>query len=113
MRTTLSATAAIVVAALVNTVPSKAALFPATARCGVNEADICGSGFEVRRDRTVHGHSNGDRQREADIGREWRALAARCRSLAEWQNDEARKVLLALADEYEARAKRAERSGEG
>ena len=112
MRTTFFATAAVVVAALVNTVPSKAALRPATAKCGVSESDLSGSGLEARQFRAAHGNSRGDRA-DASLVREWLAMAARCRSLAEWQNDEARKVLLSLADEYEARAHRAERRGDG
>jgi hypothetical protein len=105
MRRTLWATSAVMIAAIANTTPSKSALHPATATCGLNEADLSGSGFEVRRVRTVHGNSRSDRP-DADLVSEWRAMAARCRDLARWQNAEARDVLLKLADEYDARAKR-------
>jgi hypothetical protein len=102
-------TSALVVAALINAVPSKAALHPETARCGLNESDLSGSGFEMKRGRTADGNSR-DARSEAALIREWRAMAARCRSLAEWQNDGAREILLGLADEYEARAARAEKA---
>lgn len=105
MRRTLWATAAVAIAAVVNTAPSKSALHPATAKCGLNEADLSGSGFEVRRVRTAYGHSRGEKS-DTDLVNEWRAMAARCRDLARWQNAEARNVLLQLAEEYDERAKR-------
>ena len=112
MRRTFWATAAVLIAAITNPVPSRAAVHPDTARCGLNEGDLCGSGFEVRRDRATYGNSCGDRP-DPNLIREWREMAARCRDLARWQNAGARDVLLKLAAEYEARAERAERAPKG
>jgi hypothetical protein len=107
MRSTFWPSLAILLASLANAVPSQAALHPAAARCGLKEADITGSGFEVPHDRVTCGHSGSDRP-DAKIIREWRAMAARCRSLAAWQNDGGREALIKLAEEYEARATRVE-----
>jgi hypothetical protein len=105
MRRTLFAAGIIAVAAVVDAVPSKAALNPMTARCGFKEDDLSGAGLEVRRARTLHAHSRD--KADARLIDEWRAMAARCRDLARWQNADAREVLLKLAEEYEARANRA------
>jgi hypothetical protein len=104
------ATTAVVVGALFNTVPSKAAFHPTHARTGLNESDISGSGNELRRGSSVQGNSRGDRT--ASSATEWRAMAARCRNLAQWQNAEHREILLRLAEEYEARAESVDRTSE-
>jgi hypothetical protein len=112
MTRTLWIASAVLAAAFINSVPSKAALHPQVARCGLNEGDLSGSGREVEQERPARANSRGERP-EAAVAREWRALAARCRSLAEWQNDGAREILLRMAAEYETRADHAERAPEG
>jgi hypothetical protein len=109
MTRTLWVASAVLAAAFVNGVPSKAAQHPEIARCGLNEADHAGSGREIEQERCARGNSGGERS-AASVAREWRALAARCRSLAEWQNDGAREILLRMAEEYELRAERAEQA---
>ena len=109
MTRTLWIATAVLAAAFVNGVPSKAALHPEIARCGLNESDLSGSGREIERERSAQCNSGGERA-IASLAREWRAMAARCRSLAAWQNDGAREVLLRMAAEYETRAERAERA---
>lgn len=116
--------AAVILSSLVNALPSPTALRPFHAVCDLNEGDLTGSGRESRDNRTAFaasaqgdGDGGGDEdegapdERAAAAAREWRAMAARCRNLACWQNEESRAVLLRLAEEYEARALRAERSG--
>jgi hypothetical protein len=111
VRKSSCASVAVMLAALVNAVPSDAALHPAKARIGMKEADITGTGAErsaaKKRSEANQRDSAGNRSPQ-----EWRAMAARCRNLAQWIDPEHRGVLLSLADEYEARADRKE-SGSG
>ncbi len=99
-------------AALVNGVPSDPAFHPARAVCDLNEADLSGSGLETAGGRRVVAASQRDDDGDHDA-HGWRAMAARCRNLAAWQNQEARATLLRLADEYEARARRLEDGATG
>ena len=105
MRRSLCASAVIVFAGLINAVPSDAALHPAKARIGMKEADITGTGSECRTTKR-RGEANARDDAASRSAQEWRAMAARCRNLAQWIDPEHRGVLLALADEYEARADR-------
>jgi len=96
-------------AALVNAIPSASALNPRKAHIGFKEADICGIGSE-RRAGTKRAAANSRDDLTKRAAQEWREMADRCRNLAQWIDPEHRSVLLTLADEYEARAERAERS---
>jgi hypothetical protein len=99
------ASAALMVAALANAVPSTSALHPAIARLGLKEADLTGAGRESS---SSHTRMAGSLREAPDrSSKEWREMAARCRSLAEW-NPEGRAILIGLAEEYEERAARAE-----
>jgi hypothetical protein len=104
------ASVVVMLAALVNAVPSDAALHPAKARIGLKESDITGTGSErsAARKRSEANARDGAGSRSAQ---EWRAMAARCRNLAQWIDPEHRGVLLALAEEYEARAEHKESEG--
>jgi hypothetical protein len=96
------ASAALVLAALANAVPTPAALHPERARISLKEADITGAGRETpaARSRAAATASDDPARRSA---RDWRELAERCRNLAHW-NPESRAVLIGLAEEYERRA---------
>jgi hypothetical protein len=97
---------ALVLAAFVNAVPTAAALHPETARIGLKEADITGTGREVSRAaKRISGAARDDSFGHSS--REWREMAARCRNLARW-NPESHAALISLAEEYEKRAERAE-----
>jgi hypothetical protein len=91
--------------AVINAVPSRAALHPTPRSPGFVEADIAGSGGE--RARGKRNQKNG-REDDARGAQEWREMAARCRSYARWLDPEHRETLLQLADEYDQRARRAE-----
>jgi hypothetical protein len=95
----------VVFASLANAAPSATALNPAHAICDLNESDISGSGVEIQRKSSRAAHPND--QGSYKSARDWNELAARCRNLARWQDEEGRAVLLRLAEEYEARAKTA------
>jgi hypothetical protein len=110
------ASVVVVLGSLVNALPSPSAICPIHSVCDLNESDLTGSGREMRDDRiafaaSAHSSGGGSGDESAvKAAREWRAMASRCRNLAKWQNEESRAVLLRLAEEYEARAVRAERS---
>ena len=98
------------VAALVNTVPSKAALFPTKAVSDLAEDDLTGSGFEADSEaRNVAGAERED-SLEAKVARQWREMAKRARRQAELLDGPQRDMLLGRAAEYEIRAKRLEKS---
>jgi hypothetical protein len=99
-----------IIGALASAAPSSSALNPARAVCDLNEGDLTGSGFEIRAPASVEAQERDDDSPDLTNARRWRAMAARCRNLAQWQNDGAREVLLQLAAEYEERAQRAEAS---
>jgi hypothetical protein len=113
--------AVVVLGSLVNALPSATALYPIHAVCDLNESDVSGSGREICNGEVLAAASapggSGEGGGAAPDGssnaaRDWRAMAARCRNLARWQNEESRAVLLRLAEEYDARAVRAERSAD-
>jgi hypothetical protein len=91
----------ILAAALVNAAPSSAAIHPTSRNIGFSEGDLSGSGKELARARQ---RSAVDRDATS---RSWLEMAARARNLAQWIDPQHRAVLLKLADEYEARARRA------
>ena len=92
----------IVAAALVSAAPSPAAVHPTSRNIGFAEGDLSGSGEELARGRQRSAIDRDDR----GPSRSWLELAARARNLAQWIDPEHRAVLLKLADEYEARARR-------
>ena len=100
----------IVMAAAANAVPSHAALNPRTAVLDITEEDLTGSGRETSgraaQLRAAAANDNAD----ADVGdaRRWRNLAARARRAAGWVSVRDEALLTRLAEEYEARAERAE-----
>ena len=102
--------AATLTGALLNAVPSPAALNPRLAVLGLNEGDIAGSGMEVQSVRRSAANSRESTHRDK-TAREWREMAARCRNLARWLDADQRATLAQLADEYEARAIAAENAG--
>jgi hypothetical protein len=100
--------AVIVFAALVNAVPSKAALFPTRMVSDLAEDDLTGSGFEPDSEaRSVAGAARED-SLEVKVARQWREMAKRARRQAELLGGSQRDMLLDRAVEYEIRAKRLE-----
>jgi hypothetical protein len=94
------------IASLVNAVPSNESFHPCRASFDLVEADIAGSGREAP-DTGVAVRANArDDDESAGSGRDWRAMAQRCRSLAAWHTGYSREVLLRRAEEYEQRAHR-------
>jgi hypothetical protein len=91
------------IASLINAVPSNEAFHPSRARCDLLEADLTGSGREAATSAALRSSVRGD-----EAGRDWRTMAQRCRSLAEWHTGYSRDVLLRLAEEYDRRAARGE-----
>lgn len=103
--------AIVVFAALVNGVPSKAALFPTRAVSDLAEDDLTGSGFEPdRQARSIVGAER-EGSLEAKVARQWREMAKRARRQAELLGGPQRDMLLDRAAEYENRAKRLEAGG--
>jgi hypothetical protein len=100
---------AIVAAALINAVPSQSALHPNKSRIGLSEGDITGSGMESPE--TVR--TQGSRRASARTAADWRALAAQCRSLAEWLNADQRESLLGLAEDYDGLAREIDAAAAG
>jgi len=101
--------AIVMCAALVNGVPSKAALFPTKALSDLAEDDLTGSGFEP--DSEAHSTVAGaerEESLEAKVARQWREMAKRARRQAEILGGQQRDMLLDRAAEYETRAKRLE-----
>jgi hypothetical protein len=89
-----------------NAIPSPSALHPLRALLSLNENDLAGSGEEIRVERRAQASSTRDDSADDTSGaRHWQRMAERCRSLARWQNEEDKAVLLRLAEDYEARAK--------
>jgi hypothetical protein len=68
------------------------------------EVDITGVSGEQEPKKRRLGNAHGGEP--ASLARQWRDMAARCRNLAQWLNEADREVLLRMADEYEARARR-------
>jgi hypothetical protein len=100
--------AIIMFAALVNAVPSKAALFPTKVVSDLAEDDLTGSGFEPDSDaRSIAGAERED-SLAAKVVRQWREMAKRARRQAELLDGPQRDMLLHRAAEYETRAKRLE-----
>ncbi|MBV8169162.1 MAG: hypothetical protein JO021_20375 [Alphaproteobacteria bacterium] len=91
------------IASLANAVPSNDAFHPCRTSSDLVEADIAGSGREMPVARALR-PSTRDDQPAATTGRDWRAMAQRCRSLAAWHTGHSREMLLRLAQEYEQRA---------
>lgn len=103
--------AIIVFAALVNGVPSKAALFPTRALSDLAEDDLAGSGLEPDSEaRSIAGAERGE-SLEVKVARQWREMAKRARRQADLLDGQQRQRLLDRAVEYEARAKRIEDGG--
>jgi hypothetical protein len=100
--------AAIVFAALVSAVPSRAALFPTTAASDLAEDDLTGSGLEPDSEARSLAGAEREESLEAKVARQWREMAKRARRQAELLGGAQRKVLLERAAEYEIRAKRIE-----
>jgi hypothetical protein len=98
------------IASLVNAVPSNDAFHPCRTSSDLVEADIAGSGREAPVARALRASTRDD---QAGPGRDWGAMAQRCRSLAAWHTGYSREVLLRLAEEYEQRAQCGERSPMG
>src|SRR5690349_5173095 len=100
--------AIVMFAALVNAVPSKAALFPTKAASDLAEDDITGSGFEPDSEaRSIAGAEREDTL-GAKVARQWREMAKRARRQAELLDGPQRDMLIERAAEYETRAKRLE-----
>jgi hypothetical protein len=95
------------IASLVNAVPSNESFHPCRTSFDLVEADISGSGREAPDTGLTQRASARDDQ-PAGPGRDWGAMAQRCRSLAAWHTGYSREVLLRLAEEYEQRAQRGE-----
>ncbi len=95
------------IASLVNAVPSNDAFHPSRTSSDLVEADLAGSGREAPVARALRASTRDDQP--AGTGRDWRAMAQRCRSLAAWHTGYSREVLLRQAEEYEQRAQRGER----
>jgi hypothetical protein len=93
----------IVATALVSAAPSPAAVHPTSRNIGFSEGDLSGSGKELA---SARQRSASDRD-SSGSSRSWLELAARARNLAQWIDPQHRAVLLKLAEEYEARARRA------
>ena len=103
--------AIIVFAALVNGVPSKAALFPTRALGDLAEDDLAGSGLEPDSEaRSIAGAERGE-SLDVKVARQWREMAKRARRQADLLDGQQRQRLLDRAVEYEARAKRIEDGG--
>jgi hypothetical protein len=100
--------AIIMVAALVNAVPSKAALFPTKALSDLAEDDLTGSGFEPDSEARSIAGAEREESLEAKVVRQWREMAKRARRQAELLDGPQRDMLLDRAAEYETRAKRLE-----
>jgi hypothetical protein len=100
----------IVMAAAANAVPSYGALHPRTATLDISEEDLAGSGRETRgRVPQLRPAANDSAEAALLDARRWRNLAARARRAAGWVNRRDEALLTRLAEEYEARAKQAER----
>lgn len=100
--------AIVMFAALVNAVPSKAALFPTKARSDLAEDDLTGSGFEPDSEARSTAGAGREESLEAKVVRQWREMAKRARRQAGLLDGPQRDMLLERAAEYEMRAKRLE-----
>jgi hypothetical protein len=99
----------IVMAAAANAVPSHAALHPQTAALGLAEEDLTGCGRETwRKAPQLRVAANDNADAAVGDARRWRDLAARARRAAGWVSVRDEALLTSLAEEYEARAQRAE-----
>jgi hypothetical protein len=99
------------VASLVNAVPSRAEFHPIRWRSDPSQDDIMGSGLELQNERRVRVQPAMRRDVPDDAAAEgWRDLAKRVRRLAAQVPDQERRMLLDLADEYDARAARLEQA---
>jgi hypothetical protein len=99
----------IVMAAAANGVPSYAALHPRAALLDLTEEDLTGCGRETRsRGPELRGAANDNADGDVADSRRWRNLAARARRAAGWVGVRDEALLTRLAEEYEARAARAE-----
>jgi hypothetical protein len=94
----------LVVASLANGAPSIDAVRADILAGDLSENDISGSGFEAGGCR--ESAAGASEPGETKDRRHWLEMAARCRNLARWHKEDARLVLLRLADEYERRAER-------
>jgi hypothetical protein len=103
--------AIIVFAALVNGVPSRAALFPTRAVSDLAEDDLTGSGFEPDSEARSIAAAEREESLEAKVARQWREMAKRARRQAELLGGPQRDMLLDRAAQYETRAKRLESGG--
>jgi hypothetical protein len=100
--------AIIMFAALVNAVPSKAALFPTKVVSDLAEDDLTGSGFEPDSEARSIAAAGREDSLQAKVVRQWREMAKRARRQAELLDGPQRDMLLDRAAEYETRAKRLE-----
>jgi hypothetical protein len=99
----------IVMAAAANAVPSHAALNPQTAVLDITEEDLTGSGRETSgKAAQLRAAANDNADTAVGDARRWRNLAARARRAAGWVSVRDEALLTRLAEEYEARAERAE-----
>jgi hypothetical protein len=71
-------------------------------------APLSGLGNEAPNSKKKCAGSTRDEAAAAKV-REWRELAVRCRNLAEWTTGADKQVLLGMAEDYEARARRMEK----
>jgi hypothetical protein len=91
--------------AFVNAVPSRAQFHPIR-WCGDPIADdLVGSGFEARDCQPLLRAAACDEPVEDKIARQWRDLARRVRRLAALSTQQEQPRLLALAEQYESRAR--------
>jgi hypothetical protein len=90
----------------INAVPAAWAVLPDRHALGFMEVDISGLGNEGAKAKKKCAGSS--RDNAAAKVREWREMAARCRNLAQWTTGADQDVLLGMAEEYEARARRIE-----
>jgi hypothetical protein len=102
----------ILLAGLANAVPSYGALNPRAAILDITEEDLSGSGRETRNGAPqLRAAANDNADADVADARRWRNLAARARRAAGWVGVRDEALLTRLAEEYEARARQAERQG--
>jgi hypothetical protein len=95
----------VVFAAFVNAVPSRAQFHPIKWRGDPVANDMVGSGFEIRDIEALNWSAGCNEPVEHRIARQWRDLARRVRRLAALSSAEEQSRLLALAEQYERRAR--------
>jgi hypothetical protein len=99
---------ALILAALISSVPSAQALHPAKARSDLNDDDLTGSGRETDSVDRCFGARRDDALR-TKVVRQWRDMAERVRRQALLMDIDERQEFLARAERYEEWARRLEK----